>query len=328
MKVCVIGGAGYIGSHAVYELIRDHHEVVVIDNLSTGTKDAVHEEARLYIGDITKKAELNEIFTIECAKKPFDAVMHFAAKIVVPESVEKPLEYYYNNVEGVRVMLETMRDHQIKNVIFSSTAAVYGDVKKDLCLEDDVLSPINPYGETKLASEKMIQWVSKAYDMNYCIFRYFNVAGADESLKIGLKRDGLTHIIPITVQTALGLRPSMTVYGNDYPTEDGTCIRDYIHVADLAYAHVLGAKYICEKNQSLILNLGSNHGFSVLEVIKEVEKFYPVNYTFGPRRAGDPAKLIASSQKAKEILGWVPKRSLADIVRTDIQFRQKHEVTK
>lgn len=328
MKVCVIGGAGYIGSHAVYELIRDHHEVVVIDNLSTGTKDAVHDEARLYIGDITKKAELDEIFTIECAKKPFDAVMHFAAKIVVPESVEKPLEYYYNNVEGVRVMLETMRDHQIKNVIFSSTAAVYGDVKKDLCLEDDVLSPINPYGETKLTSEKMIQWVSKAYDMNYCIFRYFNVAGADESLEIGLKRDGLTHIIPITVQTALGLRPSMTVYGNDYPTEDGTCIRDYIHVADLAYAHVLGAKYICDKHQSLILNLGSNHGFSVLEVIKEVEKFYPVNYTFGPRRPGDPAKLIASSQKAKEILGWVPKRSLADIVRTDIQFRQKHEVTK
>jgi UDP-glucose 4-epimerase len=328
MKVCVIGGAGYIGSHAVYELIRAKHEVVVIDNLSTGTKDAVHEKAKLYLGDITKKEELHEIFAIECAKKPFDAVMHFAAKIVVPESVEKPLEYYHNNVEGVRVMLETMRDFKIKNVVFSSTAAVYGDVKKDLCLEEDPCAPINPYGETKLASEKMIQWVCKAYDMNYCIFRYFNVAGADESLEIGLKRDNLTHIIPITVQTALGIRPSMIVFGNDYPTEDGTCIRDYIHVADLAYAHVLGAKYICDNHVSLTLNLGSNNGFSVLDVIKEVEKYHPVKYTFGPRRAGDPAKLIASSTKAKEILGWIPKRSLADIIRTDIEFRKKHELKK
>jgi len=325
MKVCVIGGAGYIGSHAVYELVRADHQVVVIDNLSTGSKEAVHPKAKLYIGDITKKAELSEIFALECAEKPFDAVMHFAAKIIVPESVEQPLAYYYNNVEGVRVMLETMRDYHIKNVIFSSTAAVYGDVKKDLCLEEDYLSPINPYGDTKLASEKMIKWTCAAYDMNYCIFRYFNVAGADESLEIGLIRDNLTHIVPIVVQTALGIRKSMVVYGNDYPTPDGTCIRDYIHVADLAYAHVLGAKYIVEQNKSILMNLGSNNGYSVLDVIHEVEKFYPVNYTFGPRRAGDPAKLVASSAKAKEILGWVPKRSLADIVRTDIQFRQKHE---
>ncbi|MGB7595338.1 MAG: UDP-glucose 4-epimerase GalE, partial [Erysipelotrichaceae bacterium] len=298
MKVCVIGGAGYIGSHAVYELVRDNHQVVVIDNLSTGSKEAVHPKAKLYIGDITKKSELSEIFALECAVKPFDAVMHFAAKIIVPESVEQPLAYYYNNVEGVRVMLETMRDYHIKNVIFSSTAAVYGDVKKDLCLEDDNLSPINPYGDTKLASEKMIKWTCAAYDMNYCIFRYFNVAGADESLEIGLIRDNLTHIIPIVVQTALGIRKSMVVYGNDYPTPDGTCIRDYIHVADLAYAHVLGAKYIVEQNKSVLMNLGSNNGYSVLDVIHEVEKFYPVNYTFGPRRAGDPAKLVASSAKA------------------------------
>jgi UDP-glucose 4-epimerase len=325
MKICVIGGAGYIGSHAVYELVRDNHEVVVIDNLSTGTKEAVHPKVKLYIGDITKKAELTDIFALECAKKPFDAVMHFAAKIIVPESVEQPLAYYHNNVEGVRVMLETMHDFHIKNVIFSSTAAVYGDVKKDLCLEEDLCAPINLYGDTKLASEKMIKWTCAAYDMNYCIFRYFNVAGADESLEIGLLRDNLTHIVPIVVQTALGIRKSMVVYGNDYPTPDGTCIRDYIHVADLAYAHVLGAKYISGQNKSILLNLGSNNGYSVLDVIHEVEKFYPVDYTFGPRRAGDPAKLIASSAKAKEILGWTPKRSLADIVRTDIQFRQKHE---
>lgn len=328
MKVCVIGGAGYIGSHAVYELIRDGHQVVVIDNLSTGTKEAVHPKAKLYLGDITKKAELAEIFAIECTEKPFDAVMHFAAKIIVPESVAKPLEYYFNNVEGVRVMLETMRDFKIKNIIFSSTAAVYGDVKKDLCFEDDLLIPINPYGDTKLASEKMIKWTCAAYNMNYCIFRYFNVAGADESLEIGLIRDNLTHIIPITVQTALKIRESMVVFGNDYPTPDGTCIRDYIHVSDLAHAHVLGAKYISQNNQSILLNLGSNNGFSVLDVIHEVEKYYPVNYSFGPRRPGDPAKLIASSSKAKDVLGWIPKRSLADIIRTDIAFRQKHEMHK
>ena len=197
MKVCVIGGAGYIGSHAVLELVKDGHEVIVIDNLSTGTKDAVDENARFYLGDITDEVKLQEIFTYETDRGPFDAVMHFAAKIVVPESVSHPLSYYHNNVEGVRIMLKTMVDHDIKNVIFSSTAAVYGDVKKDICTEDDELKPINPYGESKLASERMIHWVAQAYDMNYCIFRYFNVAGAHESLKIGLKRDNLTHIIPI-----------------------------------------------------------------------------------------------------------------------------------
>jgi UDP-glucose 4-epimerase len=326
MKVCVIGGAGYIGSHAVYALVRAGHETVVIDNLSTGTREAVHPKAKLYIGDITRKEDLNEIFALECAKLPFDVVMHFAAKIIVPESVAQPLAYYHNNVEGVRVMLETMRDFHIANIVFSSTAAVYGDVKKDLCLEDDPCLPINPYGDTKLASEKMIKWTCEAYGMHFCIFRYFNVAGADESLEIGLIRDNLTHIIPITVQTALGLRKSMVVFGNDYPTLDGTCIRDYIHVADLADAHVLGAKFIHENKRSILLNLGSNNGFSVLDVIKEVEKHYPVAYSFGPRRAGDPAKLVASNKKAYETLGWKPKRNLADIIRTDLLFRKKHEV--
>ena len=325
MKICVIGGAGYIGSHTVYELIRDHHEVVVIDNLSTGKKESVHRDAKLYVGDITRIDDLKEIFSIECASKPFDAVMDFAAKIIVSESVEQPLLYYHNNVEGVRIILEVMAQFSIKNIIFSSTAAVYGDVTKELCEEDDVLCPMSPYGETKLAAEKMIQWVAKTYSMNYCIFRYFNVAGADESLEIGLLRDNLTHIVPITVQTALGLRTSMVVYGNDYPTFDGTCIRDYIHVSDLATAHVLGAAYVIKNNRSLLLNLGSNHGFSVMEVIHEVEKFYPVAYSFGPRRAGDPAKLIASSSRAKEILGWAPTRTLSDIIKSDIEFRLKNE---
>lgn len=328
LKICVIGGAGYIGSHAVYELIRDGHEVVIIDNLSTGSKDMVHSCAKFYLGDITKKEELTKIFKEECNVKPFDVVMHFAAKLIVPESVEMPLEYYHNNVEGVRIMLEVMKDFNIKNVVFSSTAAVYGEPINPVCHEEDRTEPINPYGETKLASEKLIKWVCSRYNMNYCIFRYFNVAGADESLEIGLNKDNLTHIIPITVQTALGIRNEMKVFGSDYDTLDGTCIRDYIHVSDLADAHVMGAKYLVENNKSLLVNLGSNKGYSVLEIIKEVEKFYPVNYTITDRRAGDPAKLIASNDKAKEILGWSAKRTLSDIIKSDIEYRKKLQNSK
>ncbi len=323
MKVCVIGGAGYIGSHTVYELIRDGHEVVVIDNLSTGKKEMIHKDAKFYLGDITNESSLTEIFKKECDIKPFDVVMHFAAKLIVPESVEQPLEYYYNNVEGVRIMLSVMKDFNIKNVVFSSTAAVYGEPEKDICEETDKTNPINPYGETKLADEKLIKWVCERYNMNYCIFRYFNVAGADESLEIGLNKDNLTHIIPVTVQTALGIREKMVVFGNDYDTKDGTCVRDYIHVSDLAYAHVLGAKYLVENSKSLLVNLGSNEGYTVLEIIKEVEKYYKVNYEIGERRPGDPAKIVASNKKARELLGWMPKRSLSDIIKSDIEYRKK-----
>ena len=323
MKVCVIGGAGYIGSHAVYELIRAGHEVVVIDNLSTGLERMVHKDAKFYLGDITKKNELDEIFKKECSTKPFDVVMHFAAKLIVPESVTHPLEYYHNNVEGVRIMLEVMVENKIKNVVFSSTAAVYGEPVKPVCEEDDLTKPINPYGESKLACEKLIEWVSKAHDLNYCIFRYFNVAGADESLEIGLDKEKLTHIVPIVNEVALGKREKVMVFGDDYETPDGTCIRDYIHVTDLAQAHILGAKYILENNKSLLVNLGSNEGYSVMEVIKEVEKLSPVHYEMGERRAGDPAKLIASNTKAKEILGWEPKYKLFEIVKSDYDFRAK-----
>lgn len=318
MKVCVIGGAGYIGSHAVYEFIRAGHEVVVIDNLSTGLREMVHSKARFYLGDITKKEQLDDIFKKEGS---FDVVLHFAAKIVVPDSVKDPLLYYYNNVEGVRIMLEVMRDNNIKNVIFSSTAAVYGEPEIDVLTEDAPTNPINPYGETKLTSEKLIKWVCKAYDMNYCIFRYFNVAGADKSLEIGLKRDTLTHLIPITIQTSLGIREKMIVFGDDYDTKDGTCVRDYIHVSDLARAHVLGSEYIYKNNKSILLNLGSNDGYSVKEVINEVSKIKPVNFEIGGRRDGDPAKLIASNKKAKEVLGWIPQYKLQDIIQTDMDFR-------
>ena len=199
MKVLVIGGAGYIGSHAVYELIKENNEVIVMDNLSTGRRNSIHKNAKFYLGDITKREYLIKVFEEECAIKPFDVVMHFAAKLLVNESTMKPLDYYYNNVEGVRLMLEVMKEFNVKNVIFSSTAAVYGNSLNDECLEDDILKPVNPYGETKLVCENMIKWVSNANNINYGIFRYFNVAGADASLEIGYNynKKEITHLIPI-----------------------------------------------------------------------------------------------------------------------------------
>ena len=318
MKVLVVGGAGYIGSHAVLELIKKQHKVIVFDNLSSGFEDMVSEQATLIVGDIRDKNALDNVF-----KKytDIDVVMHFAAKIVVPESVEQPLEYYSNNVEGVRVLLESMKDHNIKNIVFSSTAAVYGEAS-GVCFEEDETHPINPYGETKLATERMIKWVTQAYGMKYLIFRYFNVAGADQSLKVGLKKDQLTHLIPVAIQALIGLREKLLIYGDDYDTEDGTCVRDYIHVSDLAYAHVLGAKYLKDGGQSTTINLGSNQGYSVLDVAKTVQKLGEMKYEITERRPGDPAKLIASNEKAKTLLHWEPKYGLEDIVNSDFEFRK------
>jgi UDP-glucose 4-epimerase len=318
MKVFVVGGAGYIGSHTVYELIKDGHEVVVMDNLSSGYRQFVHPEATFYLGDIRNFEDIDQVMQ----KHQFDVVMHFAAKIVVPESVKEPLEYYANNVEGVRVLLEAMQKYQIMNFVFSSTAAVYGEAK-GVCYEESETKPINPYGETKLVCERMIDWVSKANGMKYVIFRYFNVAGADESLEIGLMKDQITHLIPVAIQAVLGIREHLTIYGKDYETPDGTCIRDYIHVTDLAQAHLLGAKYIMAGNSSEIINLGSNHGFSVLEVAKTVDQIVALKYVFGERRAGDPASLIASNEKASNLLLWTPKKSLKNMIESDLAFRKK-----
>ncbi|RJX26314.1 MAG: UDP-glucose 4-epimerase GalE [Acholeplasma sp.] len=318
MRVLVVGGAGYIGSHTVYELIKDHQEVIILDNLSSGYMELVHPEATFYQGDIRNKADVIRVF----AKEEIDVVMHFAAKIVVPESVKEPLEYYYNNVEGVRVLLEVMKEFNVKKIVFSSTAAVYGEAS-GICHEDDPTVPINPYGETKLATEKMIKWVSNAYGFNYVIFRYFNVAGADQSLKIGLMKDQLTHLIPVAIQGIIGLRDHLMIFGDDYPTKDGTCIRDYIHVSDLAYAHVLGAHYLVNGGTSETMNLGSNAGFTVREVAEAVNAIAPLKVVMGPRRDGDPAELVASNDKAKRILNWSPKYNLKDIVQSDYLYRKK-----
>ncbi len=318
MKVLVVGGAGYIGSHAVNELVKDQQEVVIFDNLSSGYMELVHPEAKFYLGDIRNKQEISHVFESE----KIDVVMHFAAKIIVPESIKIPLEYYYNNVEGVRVLLEVMNEHKVRKIVFSSTAAVYGEAS-GICYEDSPTKPINPYGETKLACEKLISWGAQAHDFKYVIFRYFNVAGADPSLKIGLMKDQLTHLIPVAIQGILGIRDKLVIYGDDYPTKDGTCIRDYIHVGDLAYAHVLGAHYLMNGGESETMNLGSNSGFTVSEVASTVNKIAPLKVEIGPRRDGDPAELIASNEKAKRILKWIPKYSLEDIVEHDYLYRKK-----
>lgn len=318
MNVLVVGGAGYIGSHAVYELKRAGHKVSVMDNLSTGDKSFVPNDVKLYIKDVTKKEE-----TLEVLKdQKFDAVMHFAAKLIVPESVKKPLLYYHNNVEGVRVLLESMVEANVKNIVFSSTAAVYGEPEHGVCSEDDLTKPINPYGESKLACERLIHWASLAHNLNYVVFRYFNVAGADSSLEIGLKKQQLTHLIPVTIEAALGLRDKLTIFGNDYDTKDGTNVRDYIHVSDLAKAHVRGCEYLLNGGKSDIFNLGSTNGYSNLEVANTVNEIIPLKYEFGPRRDGDPATLIADIKKANQVLGFKPQYNLKDIVLSDLAYRK------
>lgn len=323
MKVMVVGGAGYIGSHAVYELIRAGHEVVVLDNLSTGRLRNVHRNARFYQADIRNYDEIVNVLAVETAIAPIDVVMHFAAKLIVPESVEHPLEYYENNVGGLRTLLEALVAYDILRIVFSSTAAVYGQPADGICREDDPTNPINPYGETKLACEKMIHWVAAAYGMQYCIFRYFNVAGADASLEIGLDKDQLTWLVPLIMQTALGQREMFYIYGNDYDTPDGTCVRDYIHVSDLARAHVLGAEYLMQTNQSLIANLGSGSGYSVKEVLDTALELFELPYEYGERRAGDPDKLIADISRAREVLKWQPELDLRQMLESDYDFRRK-----
>jgi UDP-glucose 4-epimerase len=325
VKVLIIGGAGYIGSHAVREMVRAGHEVVVMDDLSTGSRSMVDGAATFHEGDIRSDQDLTRIFSAEARHDapPFDVVLHFAAKLIVPESMTHPLEYYHNNVEGVRLMLAAMTEFGIRNIVFSSTAAVYGNPDGDgMCNESTPTNPINPYGASKLAAEGLIRWVCEAYDMNYCIFRYFNVAGADASGDIGLTKDDLTHLIPVALQAGLGLRDAMTVLGTDYPTPDGTCIRDYIHVTDLAKAHVLGAEYLIGEDLSLLANLGSASGFSVTEVLAEAQKYIEVPHVYGDRRPGDPAKLIASNDVAKSVLGWEPQLNLGDMITSDLAFRR------
>jgi UDP-glucose 4-epimerase len=300
MRVVVTGGAGYIGSVVSEQLVSDGHEVVVYDNLSKGHRDAVVSGARFVEGDLHDAEKLRETLN------GINAVIHMAAFSLVGESVESPSKYYDNNVVAGLVLLDAMRDCGVKRIVFSSTAATYGEPEAQPILESAPTSPTNPYGESKLAYERAMHWYERAYGLRYASLRYFNAAGASE--QCGEDHDPETHIIPITLQVAAGKRSHVEIYGDDYPTEDGTCVRDYIHVIDLARAHILALDVLNER--SAIYNLGcGGDGYSVREVIDTARrvtgKDIPVR--MGPRRPGDPAVLIASSDKIKSELGWQPQ---------------------
>ena len=303
MKVLVSGGAGYIGSHAVVQLLDKQYDVVVVDNLSTGHQWAVDKRASFYQCDIRNKKDLDKIFK----KEKIDVVMQFAADIVVADSEENPLKYYDNNVYGTISLLQTMLENNVKNIIFSSTAAVYGNTEKVPVEEKDPLDPISPYGATKAFVERILDDCRKAHGLNYCVFRYYNVAGAHEKYPIGQNVKKNTALIPIILEVASGERDFVGIFGNDYDTKDGTGIRDFIHVVDLVDAHILGINKLL-KNESAIYNLGNGQGFSVLEMIEAARKVtgHPIPTKISPRRDGDIACSIASSEKAKTELGWMP----------------------
>ena len=323
MAILVCGGAGYIGSHAVHQLIEKGEEVVIVDNLQTGHRGAIHARAKFYEGDIRDCAVLDAIFT----ENEIEAVIHFAANSLVGESMEKPLLYFNNNVYGMQVLLEAMVRHGVDKIVFSSTAAVYGEPKRVPILEDDATEPTNTYGETKLTMEKMMKWVSRADGVRYVSLRYFNAAGALSDGSIGEDHKTETHLIPLILQVPNGKRAHITIYGDDYKTPDGTCLRDYIHVVDLADAHVLALEYLRKGGESDIFNLGNGQGFSVKEMIAAAEKATgkKIAAEIGARRAGDPAQLIAFSDKARRVLGWQPRFiDVEEIIATAWKWHEKH----
>ncbi|MDT1939746.1 MULTISPECIES: UDP-glucose 4-epimerase GalE [Carnobacterium] len=312
MTILVLGGAGYIGSHGVDQLIEKGYQVVVVDNLQTGHKEAIHKDARFYQGDIRDKAFLQGIFK----KEKIDGVLHFAANSLVGESMEQPLMYFNNNVYGTQVVLEVMEEFDVKKIVFSSSAATYGEAKVMPIAESAPTNPTNPYGETKLMMEKMLKWCDEAYQMNYVALRYFNVAGAKINGQIGEDHTPETHLIPLVLQTALGQRAQLSIFGNDYDTPDGTCIRDYVHVQDLIAAHILALEYLEAGNSSNIFNLGSSTGFSVQEIVEAARKITgkEIPTKVEARRAGDPSTLVAASQKAQEMLGWKPEYTTMETI--------------
>ncbi|MEC3608056.1 MULTISPECIES: UDP-glucose 4-epimerase GalE [Bacillus] len=307
MAVLVCGGAGYIGSHAVAELLSRGEEVVIIDNLQTGHEEAALPGASFYKGDLRDETFLKNVFQ----EHSIEAVMHFAADSLVGESVSEPLKYYDNNVYGAVCLLKVMKEFGVQQIVFSSTAAVYGEPDRVPIVETDPANPTNPYGETKLAIEKMLRWAEKAHGIRHVVLRYFNVAGAHVKGLIGEDHQPETHLIPIILQVALGKRDKIMIFGDDYPTPDGTCIRDYIHVMDLVDAHILAVDKLRSGGESAVYNLGNGTGFSVKEVVETARQVtgHEIPAEIAERRAGDPAQLIASSEKAVKELGWQPKHA-------------------
>lgn len=310
--ILVAGGAGYIGSHMVVLLARRGYDVIVADNLQTGHRQAVRGARQLYVGDLRDAAFLDRVFS----ENHIDGIINFAACSLVGESVRDPLKYYGNNVSGAISLLSAMRTHGVKNIVFSSTAATYGEPEKQPIEEGDRTEPTNPYGATKLAIENMLEWCDGAYGIRYAALRYFNAAGSDTEAGIGEDHNPESHLIPLVMKTALGQRGHIGIFGEDYPTPDGTCVRDYIHVKDLAEAHLLALEYLDRGGKSDVFNLGSGNGYSVREIIDTARRVTgrEIPAKVEPRRAGDPSVLIASHKKAVEVLGWQPVRGLEEII--------------
>lgn len=322
MSVLVCGGAGYIGSHTVAELLNRGDDVVIADNLQKGHKEAVLG-GKLMVGDLRDSDFMDKVFT----ENKIDAVIQFAADSLVGESVGDPLKYYNNNVMSTLCLLTKMRQYEVDKIVFSSTAATYGEPMNVPIMETDPTVPTNPYGETKLAVEKALRWCYEAYDIKYTALRYFNAAGAHISGKIGEDHNPESHLIPIILQAALGKRDCITIFGDDYNTDDGTCVRDYIHVTDLADAHILALDKMRKDGKANIYNLGNGNGFSVKEVVELARKVTGVDIKaeMGERRPGDPAILVASSEKAQRELGWQPKyNDLATIIETAWKWHKEH----
>lgn len=323
MSILVLGGAGYIGSHTALALVNAGRDVVVADNLETGFRKAVPEMARFYKGDIRDRAFCDGLFE----REQIDGVIHFAANSQVGESMTNPLKYYANNMGGTRVLLESMVAHGVGKIVFSSTAATYGEPERVPILETDATVPTNCYGETKLSMEKMMKWTSVAHGLRYVALRYFNACGAQPDGSIGEAHNPETHLIPVILQVPGGQREKISIFGDDYPSPDGTCIRDYIHVCDLAQAHILALDYLLSGGENNVFNLGNGVGFSVKEVIEEARKVtgHAIPTEVLPRRAGDPAQLIASSEKAKTLLGWKPEfEDLHTIIQTAWDWHKTH----
>ena len=310
--ILVAGGAGYIGSHMVALLVKRGYEVVVADNLRTGHWQAVKGARKMYVGDLRDGAFLHQIFT----ENKIDGVINFAAFSLVGESVTNPLKYYGNNVEGAVSLLSAMQAHGVDKIVFSSTAAAYGEPEKQPIEEGDRTEPTNPYGATKLAIENMLKWCDCAYNIRYVALRYFNAAGSDTEAGIGEDHNPESHLIPLVMKTALGQRDHIGIFGEDYPTPDGTCVRDYIHVKDLAEAHLLALEYLERGGSSDVFNLGNGAGHSVREIIETARRITgkEIKAVVEPRRGGDPSVLIASNKKAAEVLGWKPVLGLDQII--------------
>lgn len=323
MAILVLGGAGYIGSHTVDRLVNTGSDVVVVDNLSTGHQSAVSEGARFYEGDVRDQEFMETVFNDEA----IDAVIHFAAFSIVPESMKTPLKYFDNNVGGLITLLEVMKKHNVDKLIFSSSAATYGEPTRVPIEESDRQMPTNPYGESKLMMEKIMRWCDQAYGIKFVALRYFNVAGAKPDGSLGEDHHPETHLVPIILEVAAGKRDQLTIFGDDYDTDDGTCVRDYVHVEDLAMAHILAVSYLENGNPSRSFNLGSSTGFSNLQMLQAARKVtgQAIPMVMGPRRAGDPGTLVAASKEAREILNWQPEYDdVEKIIQTAWNWYQQH----